>query len=607
MSVVVVALSPLLCFPAAPATAADEESFVCFTGGGGVADGSKTTIIGDSITVGATSALETKLTGVKIYAKGSKQFTGVVSSNPTGQQIVEDASTELRNYVVVALGTNGTIPADGVQRMVDTIGADKTIVFVNNYYIGDLNSYSANNTQFAAVASANSNVYVADWANLANADPSTYIDNSDGLGVHPTEAGKQLFAQLVYDTLSGVTESDGSSGGGGDGGSSGELNGPAPTSLTGENNEQKTWNYLKTRGLTDIAAAGAMGNIRHESSFDPFVGEYGGGGGYGLIQWTPANSINGKGGDKVMANRGESGTAYDKVIGYDNANDNDGGLLFELDALWEYAGVGFWEELNAETSVGSYTDPIPASNSIGQFTGDYKGKGSAYHFHASIERSGDQDQGLNANGEPNPSRNGHGNIRKRPHAAEEYLSLYGGTGGGGSCGGGGGGSYGNIAEAARTLAQPNVPGNDAPDNPTEAYKTKFQEIDQWTGIAGGDWCGGYLGFGASCDRFVATVLYAAGAVTKDEAKTILTISAQRSYFESHTDKWEKRTPFSSESELQPGDVLSKSGSHVMIYVGNGEQAGASCTTTPPISKDGATGRVRGLYGAGEYDVYRYKG
>lgn len=82
--------------------------------------------------------------------------------------------------------------------------------------------------------------------------------------------------------------------------------------LTGKSNEEKIWNYLKGKGLTDCGAAGLMGNIYAESAFIPTnlqntyekslgftdasytaavdSGSYGNfvrdSAGYGLCQWT---------------------------------------------------------------------------------------------------------------------------------------------------------------------------------------------------------------------------------------------------------------------------------------------------------------------------------
>ena len=70
------------------------------------------------------------------------------------------------------------------------------------------------------------------------------------------------------------------------------------TTLTGKNNEEKTWNYFKSKGLSDQQAAGVLGNIANEtgSTYDPTIVEGGGhsrtqpktGGadGWGIVQWT---------------------------------------------------------------------------------------------------------------------------------------------------------------------------------------------------------------------------------------------------------------------------------------------------------------------------------
>ncbi len=72
------------------------------------------------------------------------------------------------------------------------------------------------------------------------------------------------------------------------------------TGLTGSDNEDKVWNFLKGIGLTDAQVAGIMGNFEQESSFDPERIQGGGdsqtpsaagSGGYGLAQWTPGQSI----------------------------------------------------------------------------------------------------------------------------------------------------------------------------------------------------------------------------------------------------------------------------------------------------------------------------
>lgn len=73
--------------------------------------------------------------------------------------------------------------------------------------------------------------------------------------------------------------------------------------LIGNSNGEKVFNYFRGRGLSDIQAAGIVGNIAVESGFDPEriqgknIGEGSknprdaGSSGWGLIQWTPGSKV----------------------------------------------------------------------------------------------------------------------------------------------------------------------------------------------------------------------------------------------------------------------------------------------------------------------------
>lgn len=56
--------------------------------------------------------------------------------------------------------------------------------------------------------------------------------------------------------------------------------------LRGDSIQEKVWNFLRDKGLTNEQAAGVMGNIQAESSFNPDVIEKGTGIGYGIVQWS---------------------------------------------------------------------------------------------------------------------------------------------------------------------------------------------------------------------------------------------------------------------------------------------------------------------------------
>jgi hypothetical protein len=186
----------------------------------------------------------------------------------------------------------------------------------------------------------------------------------------------------------------------------GALTSAGPTSLTGETNQEKVWNYFITRGLTPVASAGAMGNIQQESEFSAAVEEHSGGGGLGLIQWTGSRRTS-----------LESAAAAAGV----NLADNDSALLFELNYLWdgEYGGLTWQEQVNAEesidgdTSIASYNDEYSSTLKETQ-----TGNGSTMVFHALVERSGDT-----------PTM-----LKKRIENATAFLTQFNGTAAKGSCG-----------------------------------------------------------------------------------------------------------------------------------------------------------------------------
>lgn len=58
-----------------------------------------------------------------------------------------------------------------------------------------------------------------------------------------------------------------------------------------ENNATIIINYYRSIGLEDRTIAGILGNMQAESTLSPILNERGGGGGYGLVQWTPKSDL----------------------------------------------------------------------------------------------------------------------------------------------------------------------------------------------------------------------------------------------------------------------------------------------------------------------------
>lgn len=58
-----------------------------------------------------------------------------------------------------------------------------------------------------------------------------------------------------------------------------------------ENNADIVINYYRSIGINDKTIAGILGNMQAESTLSPGLNERGGGGGYGLVQWTPKQDL----------------------------------------------------------------------------------------------------------------------------------------------------------------------------------------------------------------------------------------------------------------------------------------------------------------------------
>lgn len=200
----------------------------------------------------------------------------------------------------------------------------------------------------------------------------------------------------------------------------GTLTSPAPTKLVGGSNAEKVWNYFIGRGLTPIAAAGAMGNLEQESAgFNPWAGEGGNTTinkgvlqvGFGIIQWTNTGGNTQGRRYGVMTHMEKNGLKLDAT----DKSQNDKALLAQLNWLWdgEYGEMTWQKAVNAEKKV----DGDPSKS----FQENNTGNGSTLVFHKLVERSGDGTAGK----------------QERIDSAKAFLKKFGnGTQGCGSAEGG---------------------------------------------------------------------------------------------------------------------------------------------------------------------------
>lgn len=107
----------------------------------------------------------------------------------------------------------------------------------------------------------------------------------------------------------------GGSGGSSNNSSSGGSGGYGTSSLDGNDNAEKIWNFFKGKGLTPEETAIIMGNIEAESGYDPAAIESNGEG-HGLVQWSFGRK-------EALLNKA-------KELGVDWQD-----LGFQLDFMWE--------------------------------------------------------------------------------------------------------------------------------------------------------------------------------------------------------------------------------------------------------------------------------
>lgn len=195
-------------------------------------------------------------------------------------------------------------------------------------------------------------------------------------------------------------------------GNSCESGSSAP--ISGGDNQEKVWNWLKAKGMTDNGAAGIMGNIEVESGFNPFrlevTGETyatltaytGSNKAFGLVQWDGGRRVD------VLKHLAETKTEYRQYISttygaeiedYKKApaEVNDWFINSELEFMYKEATPGgsrstIWQKMLDSTSaeeasdifeeifegsvrVAGGTHSIAAKNLYARFTGSGGGSG----------------------------------------------------------------------------------------------------------------------------------------------------------------------------------------------------------------------------------------
>ncbi len=144
------------------------------------------TVIGDSVALGARSALERGIDGAAVYATVGWQAADIL-------KILERirAAGDLQPKVLIHLGTNGYISERQLRAMLDML-RDRERVLVMNSRV-PRRWMAANNRLLATLVPQYPNAVLVDWHSLSDGRPEFFVQD----GVHLTGSGMRAFIGAV--------------------------------------------------------------------------------------------------------------------------------------------------------------------------------------------------------------------------------------------------------------------------------------------------------------------------------------------------------------------------------------------------------------------------
>ena len=156
-------------------------------------DGSEITAIGDSVMLASAPSLLEQFPGITVDAEVSRSIWA-------GPEIMGAlaANGELRENVVVALGTNGPVDWDVLEQMAQIAGPERNLILVNAHAPRDW--IPGVNSDLEAFADSHKRVWIADWSGAI----APQEDLLAGDGIHPGDGGGRVFAESVESALENI-------------------------------------------------------------------------------------------------------------------------------------------------------------------------------------------------------------------------------------------------------------------------------------------------------------------------------------------------------------------------------------------------------------------
>ncbi len=154
------------------------------------------TFIGDSVMLGARAEIKSELPNCEVDAEVSRQLVSALD-------VIDNLVSQGRigNTVIFGLGANGLFTVEQGQAVIDKLGQDKTIFWVNAYgkHLQEQNSI---NDVINQVAANNKNVYVLDWATEGAKNPTWFYND----GMHLNGDGRKGYKDFIIREVNAIIQ-----------------------------------------------------------------------------------------------------------------------------------------------------------------------------------------------------------------------------------------------------------------------------------------------------------------------------------------------------------------------------------------------------------------
>ena len=144
------------------------------------------TVVGDSVALGARSAIERSIDGAAVYAMVGWQAADVLAILQRMR-----AAGELRPKVLIHLGTNGYVTEKQLRAMLELLRDRERVLVVNSRV--PRRWMAANNRLLATVVPQYPNAVLIDWHGISDPKPEYFVQD----GVHLTGAGMRAFVSAM--------------------------------------------------------------------------------------------------------------------------------------------------------------------------------------------------------------------------------------------------------------------------------------------------------------------------------------------------------------------------------------------------------------------------